>query len=179
MEVKHHLPGVGANYHDHLAVGVLMEMRNTESYGISWRTAPRALANIIEYALFRTGPLSSNVFEATGFVRTLPELTRPDVQIVFQAARRNHHTFPFPLGHGFAINAVGLYPKSRGSVRLASADPRAAPMVDPQLLSHPDDVATMLRGLKIAPADRPCAVLQSLSRGGSATRARTYRTTRR
>jgi len=147
--VKQHLPGVGANYHDHLAVAVLMEMKNSESYGISWRAAPRDVANLLEYALFRTGPLASNVFEATGFVRTLPELSRPDVQVVFQAARRNRNTFPFPLGHGFAISVVGIYPKSRGRVRLASSDPLAAPLVDPQLLSDPDDLATMLRGLKI------------------------------
>jgi len=149
IQVKQHLPGVGANYHDHLAVAVLMEMKNTESYGISWRAAPRGALNLLEYALFRTGPLASNVFEATGFIRTLPELLRPDVQVVFQAARRNRNAFPFPLGHGFAISIVGLYPKSRGRVRLASNDPRAAPLVDPQLLSHPDDVDTMLRGLKI------------------------------
>jgi len=140
---------VGSNYHDHLAVGVLMEMKNSASYGLSWRAAPRDLANILEYALFRTGPLSSNVFESTGFIRTLPELRRPDVQIVFQAARRNRGTFPFPLGHGFAINIVGLYPKSRGQVQLASADPLAAPLVDPRLLSHADDVATLLRGFKL------------------------------
>jgi choline dehydrogenase len=149
IQVQQHLPGVGANYHDHLAVAVLMEMKNTESYGISWRAAPRGVLNLLEYGLFRSGPLASNVFEATGFIRTLPELARPDVQLVFQAARRNRNAFPFPLGHGFAISIVGLYPRSRGSVRLASSDPAAAPLVDPQLLSHPDDVDTMLRGLKI------------------------------
>jgi len=149
IAVKRHLPGVGANYHDHLAVAVLMEMKNSDSYGISWRAAPRDLANVIEYALFRTGPLASNVFEATGFIRTLPALSRPDVQVVFQAARRNRGTFPFPLGHGFAISLVGLYPQSRGRVRLAGSNPLAAPLVDPRLLSHPDDVAMMLRGLKV------------------------------
>ena len=149
IAVKQHLPAVGANYHDHLAVAVLMEMRNSDSYGISWRAAPRDMANLLEYALFRTGPLASNVFEATGFIRTLTELSRPDVQVVFQAARRNRGTFPFPLGHGFAISIVGLYPKSRGRVRLASSNPLAPPLVDPQLLSHPDDVAMMLRGLKV------------------------------
>ena len=149
IEVKHHLPGVGANYHDHLAIAILLEMSNTESYGISWRTAPRGLMNVLQYALLRSGPLSSNVFEATGFVRTLPSLPRPDVQIVFQAARRNTNTFPFPLGHGYAISVVGLYPKARGRVTLARSDPRAAPVVDPNLLGHPDDVAMMLRGLKI------------------------------
>jgi choline dehydrogenase len=149
IQVQQHLPGVGANYHDHLAVAVLMEMKNSESYGISWRAAPRGVMNLLEYALLRSGPLASNVFEATGFIRTLPGLARPDVQVVFQAARRNRNAFPFPLGHGFAVSIVGLYPKSRGSVRLASSDPAAAPLVDPQLLSHPDDVDTLLRGLKI------------------------------
>ena len=149
LSTKQRLPGVGANYHDHLAVAVLMEMKNSESYGISWRAAPRAVANLLEYALLRTGPLASNVFEATGFIRTQPQLTRPDVQVVFQAARRNRGTFPFPLGHGFAISSVGLCPQSRGRVRLASNDPLAAPLVDPQLFSHPDDVAMMLRGLRI------------------------------
>lgn len=149
IRVKHPLAGVGSNYHDHLAVAVLLEMRNTQSYGLSWRAAPRAVSNLLEYALFRSGPLASNVFEATGFIRTQSGLSRPDVQIVFQAARRNRGTFPFPLGHGFAISVVGVRPKSRGSVRLASGDPLAAPLVDPQLLSHPEDAATMLRGFKI------------------------------
>jgi choline dehydrogenase-like flavoprotein len=149
IEVQHHLPAVGANLHDHLAVAVLMEMRNTESYGISWRTVPRGAWNLLEYALFRGGPLSSNVFEANAFVRTTSGLNRPDVQIVFQAARRNTNTFPFPLGHGFAISAVALYPKSRGRITLASADPRAAPIVDPNLLGNPDDVGPLLRGLQL------------------------------
>ncbi len=47
IEVKHALPGVGANYHDHLAAGILMEMSNSESYGISLRAAPRGVWNLI------------------------------------------------------------------------------------------------------------------------------------
>ena len=77
IEVKHHLPGVGANSHDHLAVALLMEMRNTESYGISWRTVPRGALNLLEYALFRSGPLSSNVFETNAFVRTTEASSGP------------------------------------------------------------------------------------------------------
>jgi choline dehydrogenase-like flavoprotein len=150
IEVKHHLPGVGANYHDHLAAALLLEMTNTESYGISWRTLPRGVANLFEYALFRSGPLSSNVFECNAFVRTQPELDRPDIQVVFQAARRNKNTFPFPLGHGYAVSIVGLYPKSRGHIRLASADPLAYPIIDANLLSDPADVGPLLRGLQLA-----------------------------
>ncbi|MEP7244849.1 MAG: GMC family oxidoreductase N-terminal domain-containing protein [Gammaproteobacteria bacterium] len=150
IEVKHHLPSVGANLHDHLAVAVLMEMKNTESYGISLRTLPRGAWNVLEYALFRSGPLSSNVFETNAFVRTAPGLDKPDVQIVFQSARRNTNTFPFPLGHGFALSAVALYPKSRGRVTLASSDPGAAPVIDPNLLGNADDVGPLLRGLQLS-----------------------------
>ena len=161
IEVKHHLPGVGANYHDHLAAALILEMSNTESYGISLRTLPRGVANLLQYALFRTGPLSSNVFEYNAFVRTQPQLDRPDIQVVFQAARRNKNTFPFPLGHGFAISIVGLYPKSRGRIRLASADPRAAPIIDANLLSDPADVGPLLRGLQLA---RRIVAAQSFAR---------------
>jgi choline dehydrogenase-like flavoprotein len=150
IPTTHHLQGVGANYHDHLAVGILMEMANSESYGISLRAAPRGLLNICEYALFRRGPLASNVFEANAFIRSMPGLDRPDLQIVFQPARRNPGTFPFPLGHGFALSVVHLYPKSRGRVTLASPDPGAPPVVDPNLLGDPADLAPSLRGLELS-----------------------------
>ncbi len=150
ITTAHHLPGVGGNYHDHLAAGILMEMSNSESYGISLRAAPRGFVNLLEYALFRRGPLASNVFEANAFVRSTEGLDRPDLQIVFQPARRNPGTFPFPLGHGFALSVVHLYPKSRGRVTLASPDPGAPPLVDPNLLGHPDDLAPTLRGLELS-----------------------------
>ncbi len=150
IEVKHHLPGVGANLHDHLAVGVLMETRNTQSYGISVRTLPRGAWNLLQYALYRGGPLASNVFESNAFIRSCAGLERPDLQIVFQPARRNKGTFPFPLGHGFAVNAVNLYPKSRGRVRLASASPHDHPLIDPNLLGDEADLAPLVRGLLLA-----------------------------
>jgi choline dehydrogenase-like flavoprotein len=105
---------------------------------------------MLEYALFRRGPLASNVFEATAFIRSTERLDRPDLQIVFQPARRNPGTFPFPLGHGFALSVVNLYPKSRGRVSLASPDPHAAPLVDPNLLGVADDLAPTLRGLVLS-----------------------------
>src|SRR5690606_25147713 len=84
-------------------------------------------------------------------LRTLPELDKPDVQFVFQPAKRlTNPKIPFPLGHGYAISPVALYPKSRGSVRLASPDPAAAPLIDPHLLEHPDDIQPLIRALRIA-----------------------------
>jgi choline dehydrogenase-like flavoprotein len=149
LATTHHLPAVGANLHDHLAAAVLMEMRNASSYGISLRAAPRGAWNLLEYALMRRGPLASNVFESTAFLRLTPDADRPNVQIVFQPARRNRSTFPFPLGHGFAISAVALYPKSRGRISLASPDPRVPPDIDPNLLGVTDDIVPLLRGLEL------------------------------
>jgi choline dehydrogenase len=150
IAVKADLGGVGANYHDHPAVPIALEMRDTTSYGLSWRTLPRAMWNLAEYALARLGPLASNVFESTAFIRSGAGADRPDIQIAFQPARRNPNTFPLPLGHGFALSVVNLYPRSRGEVRLASSDPRVAPRVNPDILADPEDTVPLLHGLRLA-----------------------------
>jgi choline dehydrogenase len=124
-------------------------MRDTTSYGLSWRALPRAMWNLGQYALARRGPLASNVFESTAFIRSGAGADRPDIQIAFQPARRNPNTFPLPLGHGFAMSVVNLYPRSRGEVRLASGDSRIAPRVNPNILADPRDAAPLLRGLHL------------------------------
>ena len=146
-------PASAPNYHDHPASPMHMETDNMTSYGWSWQTVPRNLFHALQYALTRTGPLAGNVFESVAFLRTLPELEKPDVQFVFQPAKRlTHPKIPFPVGHGYAISPVALYPKSRGTVRLASPDPHAAPLIDPHLLEHPDDIKPLIRALRIARA---------------------------
>jgi len=150
ISVQHNLPGVGANYHDHVASAVLMVTSNSTSYGISLKALPRGAWNVFEYLLMRKGPLASNVFESHAFVKTTSGLDRPDTQIVFQPARRNQSTFPLPLGHGFNISVVLLYPKSRGRIALSSPDPRAMPIIDPNILSMPEDFDPLVRGLKLA-----------------------------
>jgi choline dehydrogenase-like flavoprotein len=147
--VKANLGGVGANYHDHPAVPIALEMRDTTSYGLSWRTLPRALWNLAEYLLARRGPLASNVFESTAFIRSHADAVRPDIQIAFQPARRNLNSSALPVGHGFAFSVVNLYPRSRGEVRLASSDPKMKPRVNPNILVDAADREPLLRGLHL------------------------------
>ena len=149
IEVRHDLRGVGRNLHDHLASPVHMRTDDATSYGISWRAMPRNLLNIGEYLFFRSGPLANNVFESVAFVKTLPHLDRPDVQLVFQPAKKLDPSFPFPLGHGYGLSPVGLYPKSRGRLTLASADPFAAPLIDANLLGVPEDVEPLVRAIRL------------------------------
>jgi choline dehydrogenase-like flavoprotein len=149
IDVLSDLP-VGDNYVDHPALALTMEMNDTTSYGLSLRTLPRAAWNLLQYLSTRRGPLASNVFESTAFIRSKSGLDRPDLQIAFQPARRNPNPFPLPLGHGFAMSVVNLYPRSRGHVRLASSHVGDAPRVDAALFSDADDIAPMLRGLRLA-----------------------------
>jgi len=150
VEVVHDLPGVGGNYHDHVACPVHMETDDITSYGISWKALPRGAWNVLQYLFTRTGPFAGNVFESVAFLRTDPALTKPDVQFVFQPAKRLTTKIPLPVGHGYAISPVCLYPKSRGTLRLASADVREAPLIDPQLLSVEEDIEPLVRAVKIA-----------------------------
>jgi choline dehydrogenase len=150
IPVQHNLPSVGANYHDHVASAVLMRTSNSTSYGISLKALPRGAWNVFQYLLMRSGPFASNVFESHAFVKTTSGLDRPDTQIVFQPARRNQNTFPLPLGHGYNISAVLLYPKSRGRIALSSPDPHDAPIIDPNILGEPEDFEPLVRGLKLA-----------------------------
>lgn len=146
-------PGVGANYQDHVASPIHMETTDSTSYGISWKAIGRDVFHFFQYVFTRKGPLAGNVFESVAFLRTDPALEKADVQFVFQPAKRlTNPKIPFPIGHGYAISPVALYPKSRGTVRLASADPAAAPLIDPNLLQHPDDIKPLIRALKIARA---------------------------
>ena len=150
LAVRHHLPGVGCNLHDHLASPVHMRTQSPVSYGVSLRAMPRNLWNVAEYLLFRRGPMANNVFESAAFVKSNPGLDRPDVQLVFQPAKRPGPSFPYPVGHGFAISPVGLYPRSRGRLTLASPDPFDVPLIDPNLLSAPEDLPPLISGMRLA-----------------------------
>jgi choline dehydrogenase len=150
IQPVHNLPGVGRNLQDHLACPVLMTTTNPTSYGISARALPRGVWAVVQYLLARSGPFASNVFESVGFLKTAPGLDRPDVQFVFQPAARPKPPFPLPIGHGYAISPVSLYPKSRGSVTLLSSDPHVAPAIDPALLSVEEDIQPLIRAIRIA-----------------------------
>jgi choline dehydrogenase-like flavoprotein len=144
-----HIPGVGRNLHDHPASPVRVHTHSSETYGLSARTALRAIWTAIEYLMARTGPLASNVFEAVAFLRTSAGLDRPDFQLVFQPANPPAAGRWIPRGHGYGISPVLLYPNSRGSVSLSSADPEAAPLIDPRLMDHADDRQRMVHAVQL------------------------------
>jgi choline dehydrogenase-like flavoprotein len=146
----HQLPGVGRGLTDHPATYIAMDCANSSSYGLSWKAALRNLWNGLEYLVAHQGPLASNLFETNAYIKSRPGLDRPDMQVVFQPARRNVKPFPIPLGHGYAISLVCLYPQSRGTVKVSSNDPLSKPLIDPALGTRTEDIVTLVRGLKLA-----------------------------
>jgi len=144
------LAGVGQGLRDHPSAEIRMVTRDTTSYGVSW---PKMFANtltLLRYLAFRSGPIASNLFEAHGFFKSDPALPRPDLQIIMVPARRNEKPLALPRGHGYGVIAALVRPKSFGSIRIASPDPRDQPLIDLNLLADYDDVARIRTGLRLA-----------------------------
>lgn len=148
IELRQDLPGVGENFQDHLEVGVYGRCREPISL-LGQDKGWAALKHGLQWQLFRTGLLSSNVVESGAFVDTAGS-GRPDVQFhVLPALVGDVGREPLP-GHGLSLNPCFLRPASRGVVRLASADPEAPARFDGRYLSDERDVQTLVRGVKLA-----------------------------
>ena len=143
IEVVAEVPEVGLNLHDHPNAGAV--------YSIDEEISLFGALNEENLALFEAegrGPLTSNVAEAGGFMRTRDGLEAPDVQFHFAPARFQSEGLVPGDGHGFALGACVLQPKSRGFVALGSPDPTAKPLIMHNYMEHPDDVASMVAGVR-------------------------------
>jgi choline dehydrogenase-like flavoprotein len=144
----HHLPGVGQNLQDHIdfVFGYLSD--NPNFNGLSLKQVPRLLRAIGQYRRERRGPMTSNFAECGGFLKTRPDLDFPDIQLHFGMALADDHGRKRHKGAGFTCHVCLLRPKSRGEVTLGSADPMAAPVIDPNFFGEAADLETMVAGFK-------------------------------
>ena len=149
IEVRHDLPGVGANLHDHVDIVLVLDAPHLKDlFGLSLAGMVRTVKGIFEWRKHRRGMLTTNFAEAGGFIRSRPEEERPDLQLHFVIGKLVDHGRKTVFGHGYSCHVCLLRPKSRGSLRLASADPKAAPLIDPNFLADPDDLQRLVRGFK-------------------------------
>jgi len=93
--------------------------------------------------------LASNAAESGGFARLSPESTRPEIQLHFLPTMLRDHGRKLTPGYGMTLHCCQLRPKSRGYIGLKSSDPFADPLIQPNYLSHDDDIAELLAGLKL------------------------------
>ncbi len=133
------LPGVGENLQDHLQLRMQYKVSNVQTLNERANSLVGKAAMGLEYLLFRTGPLTMPPSQLGAFARSDPE--QPSANIEWHVQPLSLDKFGEPLHPFRAItpSVCNLRPSSRGSVRIASADPLAAPLIDPNYLSTDDD----------------------------------------
>ena len=149
IEIVNELSGVGENLHDHLTVVPLYKAKYSKgTFGISAGGAFNIAKGCVDWFAKREGQLTSNFAESHAFIKLFSNSKVPDVQLEFVIGLVDDHSRKLHLGHGYSIHCSIMQPKSRGTIRLADANPLSAPLIDPNYLSHPDDLNVMLAGLK-------------------------------
>lgn len=143
------LAGVGANLQDHPDFIFGYRSASLDTFGLSLRGGWRILRESLLYRRERRGMITSNFAEAGGFLKTRPALDAPDIQLHFVVSLVDDHARKLHLGHGFSCHVCLLRPKSAGTLTLASADPLAAPLIDPAFLADPQDVEDLVAGFKL------------------------------
>jgi choline dehydrogenase len=138
IPVLHDLRGVGENLQDHLEFYFQFACRRPVTLYAA--TKPLAKARIgLRWLLFHDGLGASNHFESGGFIRSRPGIRWPDIQYHFLPLAASYDGSTLVRGHGFQAHVGPMRSKSRGWVRLASADPREKPLIRFNYMSHQDD----------------------------------------
>jgi choline dehydrogenase len=164
---RHDLPGVGGNLQDHPFLGAIYEVDDPDT--LYEADKPKHLA---EWALRRSGKLTSPVAEVNAFVRTRPGLPAADIQFHMGPAYYENHGEETHEGNCVVIAPTLVSPKARGRVWLRSADPADKPRILTNSLSEPDDLRSLMDGMKLArriAAQEPLAsrILRELKPGPS------------
>ena len=155
IPVAQALPGVGKNLQDHVWSGV-SAYTNIPTGNSLTRPLPKVKA-LLQQLLFRTGPLSEGPLQANAFLASDPALKRPDIQfhmapfaIAGDYSTDIYDVKTFTPRDGMGILAILLRPESRGWVGIRSSDPMAPPVIQPDFLSAPEDLARLMYGVRLA-----------------------------
>ncbi len=149
LEVLHELPGVGRNFQDHIDYIENVRAKTINTIGVSLRGGPFMAKQVFKFFNGRRGLFASNGAEGGAFLKTRPDLDKPDIQIHFFLLMIDDHMRKFNFGHGYGAAVCVLRPKSRGYIGLNSADPMDAPLIDPNFLSDENDLDTLVDGYKL------------------------------
>ena len=148
IDVVHHLPGIGENLQDHLEFYFQVACRQPITL-YSWQgLLGRAIVGA-RWLFFRNGLGATNHFESCGFIRSHPGVGYPDIQYHFLPLAVSYDGKNLATEHGFQAHVGPMRSKSRGWVRLKSADPREHPRIFFNYMSHPDDWAEMRAGVRL------------------------------
>jgi choline dehydrogenase len=147
------VPGVGANLSEHPHVPMEFAATRPITF-LNELRFDRIGAAVLQWMLFGTGPMATQINSCNIVIRTRPDLTQPDVQLMCNPVRMDAKIW-FPgvstrQEHRITAGVVVLHQKSRGRVSLASANATDAPRIQLNLFGHPEDLETAKRGIEAA-----------------------------
>jgi choline dehydrogenase len=140
IEVRADRPGVGSNLQDHLEIYMQYTATQPITLYKHWNLWGKGSIGA-QWMATGTGLGASNQFESCGFIRSQPGVEYPDIQYHFLPLAVRYDGKAAAEGHGFQVHVGPMRSKSRGTVRLKSADPKQAPEIRFNYMSHPDDWA--------------------------------------
>ncbi|MEV3859042.1 GMC family oxidoreductase N-terminal domain-containing protein [Streptomyces sp. NPDC050095] len=149
-------PDVGRHLQDHLSYAVTVRCPRPLSL-----TGADTPANIARFLLGGRGPLTSNIGEAVAFIKTRPELTAPDIELLWAPVPFVDHGLVPPTEHGLTVGVVLLQPRSAGRITPTGTGAAGRPRIDPGYLADEEDLRTLVAGVRRAeelladPALRP------------------------
>ena len=144
------LPGVGANLQDHLQIRPVFKVSGVRTLNGDYRSLIRRAWMGVDYALFRRGPLTMAPSQLGMFARSSPDYATANIQFHFQPLSLDKWGDGLHPFDAFTASVCNLRPSSRGSIRLASPDPRDAPLIAPHYLSTDEDRRVAVDGIRLA-----------------------------
>ena len=154
VRMIHDSPAVGKNLQDHLGVSYFYKSK-VPTLNDQLRPILGKVYQGIRYILTRTGPLSLSVNQSGGFIRTREGLNKPNIQLYFspvsyslESPDKRAMMSPDPFS-AMLLGVSNCNTSSRGQVRIKNSNPSEHPIIEPNYLSHEDDVKDLLDGVKV------------------------------
>lgn len=153
IAVQADLPGVGANLIEHPRMPLQFRARKADTF-LNELRLDRAIGSALRWLLIGDGPFANQICSGTVLLKTDPALDRPDFQLLCNPVRLDAKLWLPPFRpcpeHCFYVTVCQLHARSRGRVRLRSADPCAPPRIHLNILADAADIRGMRAGLRAA-----------------------------
>ncbi|PMY41615.1 MULTISPECIES: GMC family oxidoreductase [Pseudomonas] len=147
--ITHELPGVGGNLQDHLQLRLIYKLENARTLNQIAGSVWGKLGMGLRYLYDRSGPLSMAPSQLGAFARSGPEQTSANLEYHVQPLSLERFGEPLHAFPAFTASVCDLRPQSRGRVEIRSADPQAAPLIQPNYLSHPEDLRVAADAIRL------------------------------
>ena len=149
IPVRSALPGVGQNLQDHIDFVLAYKSKIKDGFGIELAAGPTMISEIMKWRQDGSSLIASPMAEGGAFLKTSPDLDRPDIQLHFVVSVVDDHARKLHHGFGFSCHVCVLRPQSKGRVFLESKDPKKAPGIDPNFFGEQRDFDVLLKGAKL------------------------------